>query len=89
MPGNCVAATVLPKSFNQISPPPPPPFLCIGHLAIEFNMRPNLYPESYDMGSKFERNEVLLIIPLMLLLVHIDMQAMINVRPKAVAMGVR
>ena len=41
-------------------------------------MRPNSYPESYDMDSNLER--VFLKIPLMLLLVHIGMQAMINVR---------
>ena len=50
----------------------------LAHLPIEFNMRPNSYPESYDMDSNLER--VFLTIPLMLLLVHIDMQAMINVR---------
>ena len=35
------------------------PFLVYGrhpHLPIEFNMRPNSYPESHDMDSNLERN---------------------------------
>ena len=47
-------------------------------------MRPNSYPESQDMDSNLERNiKVFKKIPLMLLLVHIGLQAMINVRQQA------
>ena len=47
-------------------------------------MRPNSYTESYDTDSNLERNiEVFLKNPLMLLLVHIDMQAIINVLQQA------
>ena len=64
-----------------------PPFLVYGrypHLPIEFNMRPNSYPEYYDMDSNLERNvEGFFKFPLMILLVHINMQAMIQCATKS------